>query len=324
MNSIVIGIDISKQKFDSSFSVDQKKWHHQVFNNTSQGFKEFLEWISKNNISLFHGVMEATGRYGESLAEFLYENGHRVSILNPVQIRYYSKSCLTRSKTDKVDSKLIAEFASKHETKSWKPLSSEMKKLKALERCLDSFKQDKTQISNRLEQERDKDVRKLLEERKALIEQQIETVEAALKKLLTAPGEIKTSVALLESIPGIGITTAMTLLGELPDLSTFESAKQLSAYAGLNPSVRSSGSSVRGKSCLSKVGSSSLRKTLYFPAMTAMRYNHPLKEFAEKLKEKGKKPMVIIGAVMRKLLHIIFGVLKKQQTFQVFSHISEN
>lgn len=223
--------------------------------------------------------MEATGRYGEGLAEFLYENGHKVSILNSAQIRYYSKSCLTRSKTDKVDSKLIAEFASKHETKTWKPLSSQMKKLKALERCLDSFKHDKTQITNRLEQEKDKDVQKLLKERMELIEKQIETLDAALKKLLTTTEEIKTSVALLENIPGIGITTAMTLLGELPDLSAFESAKQLSAYAGLNPSVRSSGSSVRGKGCLSKIGSSFLRKTLYFPAMTAMRHNPPLKEF---------------------------------------------
>lgn len=316
MNSVVIGIDISKQKFDSSFSFGHKKWRHQVFDNTSQGFKEFLEWANKNGTSSFHAVMEATGRYGEDLAEFLYGNGHKVSILNPAQIRFYSKSCLARSKTDKVDSKLIAEFASKHETKAWKPLSNEMKKLKAFERCLGSFKQDKTQITNRLEQERDTEVQKLLKERMELIEQQIETLEAALKELMTTTEEIKASVTLLESIPGIGMTTAMTLLGELPDLSTFESAKQLSAYAGLNPSIRSSGSSVRGKSCLSKVGSSSLRKTLYFPAMAAMKHNPPLKGFAERLKAKGKKPMVVIGAVMRKLLHMIFGILKKQQHFQ--------
>jgi transposase len=104
-------------------------------------------------------------------------------------------------------------------------------------------------------------------------------------------------------------------LGELPDLSTFESAKQLSAYAGLNPSIRSLGSSVRGKGSLSKAGPDSLRKLLYFPAMTAMLRNPLLKEFAQKLKTKGKKPMVVIAAVMRKLLHIVFGVLKKQQPF---------
>jgi transposase len=104
-------------------------------------------------------------------------------------------------------------------------------------------------------------------------------------------------------------------LGELPDLSTFDSAKQLSAYAGLNPSIRSSGSSVRGRGALSKVGSHFLRKILYLPAMAAIRHNRVLKGFADRLRAKGKKPMVVIAAVMRKLLHIIFGVLKKQQFF---------
>lgn len=316
MNSIVVGIDISKQKFDCSFSLDNKRWKHQVFSNKAQGFKEFIEWVAKNGLSSFHAVMEATGRYGEELAEFLYAKGHQVSIINPAQIRYYSKSCLTRSKTDKIDSKVIAQFASKHEIPYWKPLSREMKKLKALERCLDSFKQDKIQITNRLEQEKDKAVRILLTERLDLIEQQIESLNASLKELAKTAENVKQSIALLESIPGIGITTAFNLLGELPDLSTFKSAKQLSAYAGLNPSIRSSGSSVRGRGCLSKVGSSLLRKIVYFPAMAAMRSNPPLKEFARKLKEKGKKPMVVIGAVMRKLLHIVFGVLKKQQPFQ--------
>lgn len=315
MNPVIIGIDISKQKFDCAFSLDGKTWHHKVFDNSIVGFEVFLKELGKHTLSSLHAVMEATGRYGEDLAEFLYAKGHTVSILNPAQIRYYSKSCLTRSKTDKVDSRLIAEFATKHETKPWKPLSDEMKKLKAWERCLETFKQDRTQIINRLEQEKDHEVRLLLEQRCGLIEQQIKSLEASMKDLLKEEGDIKQSVTLLESISGIGLTTAFSLLGELPDLSTFNSAKQLSAYAGLNPSIRSSGSSVRGRGALSKVGSKSLRKLLYFPAMAAMRHNPLLKEFAQRLKDKGKKPMVVIAAVMRKLLHIVFGVLKKQQPF---------
>jgi len=259
---VVMGIDISKHTFDCSFHLDRKTHKHKVFNNTAQGMKEFLEWTVTNSLSSFHAVMEATGRYGEDLAEFLYAKGYKVSILNPAQLKYYSKSCLSRSKTDKVDSKLIAEFATKHETKIWQPLSKDMKKLKALERCLDTFKQDKTQTTNRLEQEKDIDVRRLITERHDLIQQQIETLQASLRDLLNAASEIKTSITLLQSIPGIASTTAITLLGELPDLSTFESAKQLSAYAGLNPSIRSSGSSVKGKSHLSKMGFSILRKAL--------------------------------------------------------------
>jgi transposase len=142
MNSIVIGIDISKQKFDASFSRGDKSWHHQVFDNNVKGFEALLKWLSFPQDSSLHVVMEATGRYGEDLADFLYAKGHKVSILNPAQIKYYSKSCLSRSKTDKVDSKLIAEFATKHEVKLWQPLSDEMKKLKALERGVEAFKRD--------------------------------------------------------------------------------------------------------------------------------------------------------------------------------------
>ncbi len=315
MNPLIIGIDISKQTFDCAFSLDEKIWHHQVFDNKPKGFEEFMKVLGNHKVSSFHAVMEATGRYGEDLAEFLFAKGHTVSILNPAQIRYYGKSCLIRSKTDKGDAKLIADFASKQEVNPWKPLSDEQKKLRALERCLESFKQDKTQVTNRLEQEKDKAVRTLLEQRRDFIDQQIKSLKASLKDLLKPEGPLKKSVTLLESIPGIGLTTALALLAELPDLSTFQSAKQLSAYAGLNPSIRSSGSSVRGRGSLSKMGSSLLRKCLYFPAMVAMRYNPALKVFADRLREKGKKPMVIIAAVMRKLLHIIFGVLKKQQPF---------
>jgi transposase len=203
---------------------------------------------------------------------------------------------LSRNKTDKVDSKLIAEFASKHEATLWHPLSDEMKRLKALERNLETFKRDRTQITNRLEQEKDPTVRNLLIKRVKLIDQQIKTLKSALQDLRQKENTINQSITLLESIPSIGETTAFSLLGELQDLSTFQCAKQLSAYAGLNPSIRSSGSSLRGRGTLSKTGSKSLRKLLYFPAMTAMRWNPPLKEFAQRLREKGKKPKVIIVA----------------------------
>jgi transposase len=316
MNPIIIGIDISKQKFDCSFSLDGKSWKHHVFDNNSRGFDVFLQALKKYKICSFHAIMEATGRYGQDLAEFLYAKGYKISVLNPAQIRYYAKSCLTRTKTDKVDARLIAEFALRHETSSWKPLTDEVKKVKSLERCLDIFKNDRTQIINRLEQEKDEEVHQLLEKRREFIDQQIKNLEDSLKNFMKTNKSVEDSIKLLQSIPGIGLTTAFGLLGELPDLSTFNSAKQLSAYAGLNPSIRTSGSSVRGKGSLSKMGSSFLRKLLYFPAMTAMRCNPVLKEFAKRLNEKGKKPMVIIAAVMRKLLHIVFGVLKKQQPFQ--------
>ena len=119
----------------------------------------------------------------------------------------------------------------------------------------------------------------------------------------------------LQTIPGIGRITAIAMLAEVPDFSSFNDARQLAAYAGLTPKQRTSGSSLRGKARLSKIGSANLRKALYFPAISAKTHNSLLKVFADKLKSKGKSTMVIIGAIMRKLLHIIFGVIKHQTPF---------
>jgi transposase len=196
MNRIVIGVDISKQKFDASFSLDGKIWFYQFFDNTLTGFQHFIKWLDTHQVSSYLVAMEATGRYGENLAEFLYARQCTVSILNPAQIRYYSKSCLTRSKTDKSDARLIAEFAGKHEIKPWKPLPEEIKKVKALERCLDRFKGDRLQIINRLEQEKDKDIGNLLEERLSLIDQQIQTLKTSLQALAATVKGVEQSLTL--------------------------------------------------------------------------------------------------------------------------------
>ena len=126
---------------------------------------------------------------------------------------------------------------------------------------------------------------------------------------------MKNNIDLLSSIPGIGQTTAVAILAELPNINSFESAKEIAAFAGLTPAVRQSGTSVRGIGHISKVGNSGLRKALFLPAIVAKQYNPILVEFCERLGKKGKAKMVIIIAAMRKLLHIIFGVLKNQQEF---------
>lgn len=123
MKRITIGIDISKNKFDAAYKNIGQKWQRRTFDNTSEGFKAFLKWLEEKDIETYHVVMEATGRYGEDLANFLYMSGYKVSIVNPAQIKYYSQSLLRRTKTDKIDSQLIAEFAERHELPSWAPLS---------------------------------------------------------------------------------------------------------------------------------------------------------------------------------------------------------
>jgi transposase len=316
MNKIVVGIDISKHTFDVAYMGAKQKWQRKTFDNTSQGFKLFIQWIKEKNIEKFHGIMEATGRYGEDLANFLYVSGYEVSIVNPAQIKYYARSLLKRTKTDKIDSQLIAEFAQRHELPSWKPLSLELQSLKDQMRCLESFKKDATQISNRLESAKDDFVKRVLRERLLHIQKQINDLTASIKNIADNDPTLTQTIELLMSIPGVGETTALRLLSELPDLSTFKCAKQLAAFAGLNPSIKTSGISVRGKETISKTGRKELRKILFFPAMSTMSRSSPLKPFIERLREKGKKGKVIVTAVMRKLLHIVFGVLKSQTTFQ--------
>ena len=315
MSIVVVGIDISKKKFDVAFTINQK-WQHETFENTLDGFQIFLNFLKDRNIENCHGVMEATGRYGEDLANLLYISGYKVSIVNPTQIKYYGRSLLRRTKTDKIDSQLIAEFAQRHELAQWQPLSLNLQSLKDQVRCLEAFKRDATQTSNRLQHAKDGMVIKMLEDRLAHIQSQIDELVLEIRKLSDRDRTIANKIGLLISIPGIGETTALALLGELPDLSTFKCAKQLAAFAGLNPSVKTSGTSIKGKETISKTGRKELRKILYFPAMSTMRGSSSIRVFVERLREKGKKGKVIVAAVMRKMLHIIFGVLKTQIPFQ--------
>ncbi len=316
MNRIAVGIDISKNKFDAAFMTPNHKWQKKAFENSLAGFKVFLSWLEEKHVENCYTVMEATGRYGEDLANFLFVSGYKVSIVNPAQIKYYSRSLLRRTKTDKVDCQLIAEFSQRHELSDWQPLSPSLQSLKDQVRCLEAFKKDATQASNRLEHAKDHVVKKMLKEHLNHIQNQIDALTLVIQELVRNDPILSHKIELLMSIPGIAETTALKLLGELPDLSTFKCAKQLAAYAGLNPSIKTSGTSVKGKDKISKTGSRELRKILFFPAMTLMRHPSSLSSFIERMRIKGKKGKVIVTAVMRKILHIVFGVLKTQTTFQ--------
>jgi transposase len=164
-------------------------------------------------------------------------------------------------------------------------------------------------------------VEQSLQEHIAYLTHQIEKTRRQIKDHIDQNSDLKSHSQLLESIPGIGATTAALLLAELGDISHFSSARQVAAFAGLVPRIRESGTSVRGRSRLSKVGSSRLRKSLYFPAITALRFNPLIKAFGLRLSVQGKSKMLIIGAAMRKLIHLAYGVLKSRQPFDpAFCH----
>jgi transposase len=318
-----LGIDISKQNFDAALldpsrpaANKQGKPRHKAFPNTPAGFGRLQEWLGDAQV---HACLEATNTYGDALARFLHEHGHTVSVVNPAQIKAFAGAQLSRTKTDKAktdkaDAHRIAQFCQMHQPPAWTPPAPEAAHLQALVRRLESLQEMHQMEQNRLDTA-PAPVRSSLEAVLAVLDQQIVQTRQAIRDHMDQNPTLKGQRDLLVSIPGIADTTAAVILSELLDLSQFTEARQVAAFAGLVPRLRQSGSSVRGRSSLSKVGSPRLRKSLYFPAMAALRFNPAVRALGDRMKASGKCKMVILGAAMRKLLCLAFGVLKSGKPF---------
>jgi transposase len=319
MSKPILGIDVSKKDLSLALILNGS-YKKLKISNDCKGFQALTAWLKKEKVDQVKACMEATGSYGEGIADYLYEQCHEVHVVNPACIKAFAKSKLNRHKTDEVDSFLIAEYASKNELRLYYPRNPIFKELKSLYRCSQNLKQQLSQVTNFLEnQDRlPKSVSAVYQKLKTYLENQIESVSVAIEALFEKEEALKQDYENLQTIPGIGQTTAIAILAETPPLSDLENARQLAAYAGLTPSQRTSGTSLKAKSRLSKMGSPALRKALYFPAIVGKRYNPLLKSMAAALKQKGKHTMVIIGALMRKILHIIFGILKHKTPFNPY------
>lgn len=313
--SPILGIDIAKLKFDVALGVGRRP-QQATFDNDANGFVSLARWLEKHQVARVHACMEATGRYGEALAEALHENGHTVSVVNPARIKKYADSQLKRHKTDAQDALVILDFAQTQQVQVWRPPEENQRKLREMTRYHDQLKTMRKQEANRLSAGvLCPEVTGPIEQHIAYLDQQIELLEAQIQGHLTHHQLLQEKQALLTTIPGIGALTAARLLAEIGDVTVFDSAKQLAAYAGLTPSQHESGSSVRRRAQMSKMGRSSLRKHLYMPALAAYRWNPAIKALRQRLLAKGKHKMVIVGAAMRKLLHIVYGVLKSGRPF---------
>jgi transposase len=259
--------------------------------------------------------MEATNVYWEALAAFLHAHEHTVSVVNPARIKGFALSQMLRTKTDKLDSATIATFCALQQPSAWRPPSEAQRKLRALVRHRDDLIQTRIQQTNRLADTTDPSVRESLQLVVAVVEQQITAVTQQMKEHLTAHQALRTNVQLLTAIVGIGAVTAYKLLAEFADIEQYDSAKAVAADAGLTPALYESGTSVRRRPRLSKVGKASVRAALYWPAITAMTHCPAFKQFAQRLLARGKPKKVVIAAVMRKLLHVVYGVLKHQTPY---------
>ena len=314
MTKIVSGLDISKAKFDVSLFDGQ---HHQTgqFSNDEKGFIKFRQWLSNRGAANASVCMEATGRYWVAVATYLYKRGHDVAVLNPKIIKKYGESQLQRNKTDLLDAKLIARYMLKEEPYLWEPPAVAKCELQSLTRYLTELIEKRTREINQLKSVPPSGfVSRAMEETIAHLDEKIAETEAEIEKVREQSDELKQEFELLISIPGIADRSAALILAELPDLDRLTSAKQLAAYAGLTPQQLQSGNS-RKERGLIKLGSKRLRNALYYPALVGKRFNPILKGFADNLADKGKAKMTIVGACMRKLLVLIYGILKNKTPF---------
>jgi transposase len=310
-----LGIDIAKAKFAAALLTADGKIRHKSCANTPTGFADLGAWLRRQRVTRVHACLEATGTYGEALATWLHEAGHTVSIVNPAIIHAYARTQLARSKTDRLDAELIARFTATQPPPAWTPPAPEIRQLQALVRRLDALQGMRTQELNRLEAGvAVADVRASIEAVLANLDAQIAHVKQLIRDHLDRHPGLRAQRDLLTTIPGIGETTAAVLIAELFD-KAYTSARQAAAFAGLVPRIVESGT-LRQRSRLSKVGPGRLRKALYFPAVTALRCNPTIRAVRARLRAAGKSPMVIIGAAMRKLIHLAYGVLKSGKAYE--------
>ena len=319
MSRAAIGIDVSKKTLDVAVTVDGKDIVSAgQFANDARGHRALLKWASKqarkHQADAVHYTMEATGCYSEDLHEFLCEAGEMVSVENPMKVKSFSKVQMMRTKTDAVDAAVIARYAWIMKPALTPAMEPSIKRLRALVRHLEHLTGRRAQEENRLEGAKDKLVIKSIKSIVKRYEQEIDKTTKEINAHIDDTPEIKKKRDLLTSIPGIGDKLSSQLLCEMK--SDAVSVKAQVAHAGLAPRHRRSGTSVRGKAQLCKMGNARLRKALYMPTMSAIQCNPQLREFYLKKLSQGKLKMVALCACMRKLLVLALAVLRSGVPYQ--------
>lgn len=314
MSKKVIGIDISKLTFDVAYQV-QGKWKHHCLTNNSKGFKSLLCIIDVAD----HCVMEASGPYYLQLAHFLHANDIDVSVVNPLTIKRFSQMRLLRAKTDKKDAQVIADYGHTEKPELWKPSGEVSLKMLQINTLLESIHKQKTALNNQLEAFTssgmlDPSVKGSLRSILNSLGKQQEKLELRLEQLVNE--HYRDSFLRLTSIPGIGRKGAIMLIALTDNFRKFDNYKQLIAYVGFSPRIIQSGTSVRGKGHICKMGKAQIRRILYMCSWAAKRCNKACMEMYERLKKKGKPEKVIKIAIANKLLKQAYAIAINQRQYQ--------
>lgn len=308
-----LGVDVAKAKLDCMLlDTSNGNLKSKSIANTVAGFGQLLDWLTKQKATQPHVVMEPTGVYHEGAALALSDAGLVVSLVNPAQLRSFAQGLGVKTKTDKADSAVLARYGATQSPAPWQPPSQSARRLKALLTRRDAVADDLQRELNRQEANNFSPAPEAVG---ASIAQSIDFIQAELKRLekmiadhIDSDPDLRNKKDLLETIPGVGARVASHMTALFAG-RTFERAEQLAAYLGLVPVQWESGSSVRGRPHMSKAGPAHLRKVLYMPAVVARRWNPHIKALNDRLLAKGKSKMAAIGAAMRKLAHLCFGVV---------------
>ena len=309
------GIDISKATFDCSITTENGKVETKKMSNNLKGFEKLKTFLPED----VHVVMEASGPYYLKLATFLHQNNIKMSVVNPLVIRRFCQMRMVRTKTDKKDASMIREYGVTEKPTLWQPDEKNITKLKQLNAAIELLDKSITASNNQLEAFKempDTDVT-LLKALKKVMDTNIKAKEKLEKEMESvAITHYAKSYIALQTIPGIGPKSAAILVAVTGNFKKFTNHKQLVAYVGLNPRVFESGTSVKGRGHISKMGTSRLRKLLYLCSWSAKRHNVFCKEMYERLKAKNKPEKVIKVAIANKLIRQAFAVGTNESVFK--------
>ncbi|HGO8663867.1 TPA: IS110-like element ISNgo3 family transposase [Neisseria meningitidis] len=312
----IIGLDISKDTIDATLHKTNGSIHYIKFKNNDDGLKQFRLWIKGNRIRKVYIGMEATGIYYEKAADML-SSYYTVYVINPLKIKDYGKSRFNRTKTDKADSNLIADYIKRHQDTL---IPYQIPKNKALQKLINlknQLQQQQKQIKNRLHSTEEDFIRNIHQDLIDTIQDKMEQVKIAISEQIKKQTDYN-HYRNLQTIPNIGKDTASVLYAQLTE-KHFKTANQFVSYAGLSPAIIQSGTSVRGRGRLSRYGNRRLKSTLYMPALCAYRFN-AFPKLINNLKKAGKPKMVIIVAIMRKLAKLAYYIVKTGQPYDAERH----
>lgn len=311
----IIGIDISKSTFDVNFINSKSKEIAAKYDYTNSGIAKFIKSVEPD----YHCVMEATGIYHSRLAYALVANGVKVSIINPLVIKNYSRMKMSRTKTDAKDAQLIRSYAQfTEELALWHPTEVFYEELQQIYNLIENLEKQLQMSRNQLESishraTKSKLVEKQILKRIRITEKEIEQLSDELERILNENAGQETKN--LRTVPGIGRKTSTVLLVATRGMVSFENHRQLSSYFGLCPRIYNSGTSVKGKGHICKMGLSWARKILYIASLSASQHNPICRDLYIRLLEKGKPKKVALIAVANKLLKIAFAIIKNNEPF---------